>query len=1462
MSATPWNADWEKSYSTASNSQLSYSLSDVDAGFAVGDVNGAAIYLPIPSWSEQDTTLSGDDLFLLTNIPRLAEQLGLDASASATLSATAIAVDPLSQTAHVPVFVVLQDEQAQALASALLELPARSSLTTADLSLDQFTFYPDFLATDLELAEAGDGIVVAGADLGLITNSAGQASLLTTATRLRFDSDLGTDQSWTQALEPQIGAQFGDLALLSNGDAVISGLRLAANQIFNDSGFDIYDVNLARFDTAGQRVWPEEDVDPAPTALLDKSWGISPQLAVDPADNIYLAATVFGSYGPFNSASQSLDRSIGITKFSPDGDELWKYRLGDGFALSSSEDGLHEVRDLLIAPDGSLLVLGTIYQTEGEFHGSTSLGGGTDRDAFITALSPDGERLWTHRFGSADVDLPSSFAFMPLDRNGVGSVNTLVVSGEQQPEGDASSRGWLHLLDYDAISTFYQQPSEAPLPLPDLDWALVSQRSDAAPYSLEISGQASPGASIELFYSLAQEQSSTTSSFVRLPSVQADATGLWQISEGLGEYIPPTQSNQASRVLLFADTGASGRSRSDSELSLITPEGALLPGQSDPVTGLRYPEAFWVAPADVGVSSSRTSVPLLRSVLSEGSGAPLFVGQTILADYTGKLLDGTVFDSSLDPGDLPFGFDVGTGSVIQGWHYGLLGGAPSSSQQDPVRLGSDLQLVIPAELSYWDDASNAKIPAYSSLQFDVTPRVDLTVPFDWFQNRVESDMALISTVDYSDELIALGLGGVDPTRKKRDWLSLSTNRGIYALEVPELPGPFNGDAGNDIHRLSLPTTVASGIKPDILDWGFPLAVLGASGDDQLSTTTTSGLFFGEAGDDLIQAGSSAYSYLDGGEDHDRLEIDTSPLTWSNGGLGNDILDLNGGNWEILDSLVFNEFTGYAPTYKLGERAPDDPTRFSRIAYVQGVEDLEGISSLKGNASDLLLFLDRLTERSSASSLLKLSVDDSSLTTTTLSALLNAAAVEVDITSVTRLEGSADELIKLLSQLIDQDPSSYASTLRLMASDAVLSTDQILQLLGLTQGEVELSGLSKLNGMPEQLDALLPVTGTLHGFARLQFPAPQPPVLSAPSNGIYQSSDLLDFRFDFGEPLAIKGNPLLRIGSQDVALNRSQSKPADGELVFSYVPDSSDDTHDLTFSAEDLISSPDDAIYDALGRQVISLTDFNAEISIQTPPEIIDVHIPLHGSFLPSDTIPVSLEFSEPVRFSPSRSPAALQLLHGSQLIDASHITTDPNRLSRYQSFDLVVGDLDQISAGDPLQVSSLMANGDVVDGFGLVSTNSLSAVSSNSFPVRFIETDWSLDVDRDGQYSALGDGLMILRYLFGSAFRNESLVANALSPNSPYQSSDWELIASHIQQGVDLGLLDVDRDGQETALGDGLMIIRHLFGAFEGQSLIVNAYSSSPSLEHSLLGRLHGDASGLVDDLGDHIAANIDRLML
>lgn len=55
--------------------------------------------------------------------------------------------------------------------------------------------------------------------------------------------------------------------------------------------------------------------------------------------------------------------------------------------------------------------------------------------------------------------------------------------------------------------------------------------------------------------------------------------------------------------------------------------------------------------------------------------------------YTGKLEDGTEFDSSL-PQNQPFVFSLGTGQVIKGWDQGLLG----------MCEGEKRKLVIPSEL--------------------------------------------------------------------------------------------------------------------------------------------------------------------------------------------------------------------------------------------------------------------------------------------------------------------------------------------------------------------------------------------------------------------------------------------------------------------------------------------------------------------------------------------------------------------------------------------------------------------------------------------------------------------------------------------------------------------------------------------------------------------------------------------
>ncbi|MFS6819050.1 hypothetical protein AAF134_07305 [Synechococcus lacustris Tous-12m] len=43
-----------------------------------------------------------------------------------------------------------------------------------------------------------------------------------------------------------------------------------------------------------------------------------------------------------------------------------------------------------------------------------------------------------------------------------------------------------------------------------------------------------------------------------------------------------------------------------------------------------------------------------------------------------------------------------------------------------------------------------------------------------------------------------------------------------------------------------------------------------------------------------------------------------------------------------------------------------------------------------------------------------------------------------------------------------------------------------------------------------------------------------------------------------------------------------------------------------------------------------------------------------------------------------------------------------------------------------------------------------------------------LDVDKDSKTTALGDGLMVIRHLFGAAFAGAALTNKAISPDSPY----------------------------------------------------------------------------------------------
>lgn len=107
--------------------------------------------------------------------------------------------------------------------------------------------------------------------------------------------------------------------------------------------------------------------------------------------------------------------------------------------------------------------------------------------------------------------------------------------------------------------------------------------------------------------------------------------------------------------------------------------------------------------ANNGIFATRHSSGLYYEIISTGSGDTPTTNSKVFVTYTGKLLDGRVFDQQSDSSKT--GWVLGT--LIEGWRIGL----------PLIQKGGQIKLIIPSSLAYGCDDS--RLPANSILYFDV-----------------------------------------------------------------------------------------------------------------------------------------------------------------------------------------------------------------------------------------------------------------------------------------------------------------------------------------------------------------------------------------------------------------------------------------------------------------------------------------------------------------------------------------------------------------------------------------------------------------------------------------------------------------------------------------------------------------------------------------------------------------------
>lgn len=168
-----------------------------------------------------------------------------------------------------------------------------------------------------------------------------------------------------------------------------------------------------------------------------------------------------------------------------------------------------------------------------------------------------------------------------------------------------------------------------------------------------------------------------------------EGIALMHVGDKMRLIIPPN--------LAYGDKGAGG----------VIPPNATLTFDVELMSVKEGPKPFDVKGKDTLTTASGLQYIVVEKTKDAAAAKPI-VGQTVSVHYTGMLLSGKVFDSSVDRGT-PFEFPLGQGQVIKGWDEGIA----------LMQVGDKMRLIIPPTLGYGERGAGGVIPPNATLVFDV-----------------------------------------------------------------------------------------------------------------------------------------------------------------------------------------------------------------------------------------------------------------------------------------------------------------------------------------------------------------------------------------------------------------------------------------------------------------------------------------------------------------------------------------------------------------------------------------------------------------------------------------------------------------------------------------------------------------------------------------------------------------------